>query len=95
MFSKVQKTTSSEDDLSMKNSSSTITIDMKVSTPVQKPVLTTKLIKTNSTLSNSNNLFNEEPDLAVSENYKLPDNQLSDKLLGPNENSDKATLCIS
>ena len=83
MFSKVQKTTSSEDDLGMKSSSGNITVDM--STPVQKPVLKTKLIETSSTLSNSSNFFNEEPDLAVSENCKLPDNQLNDKSPGPND----------
>ena len=95
MFSKIQKTTSSEDDQGMKNNSSDTRIDMKLSTPVQKPVLKTKLIETNSTLSNSNNFFDKEPDLAVSENCKLPDNQLSVKSPGPNENSDEATLCIS
>ena len=79
----------------MKGSPGNNTSDMKVSTPVQEPVLTTKLIETHSTLSNSFNLFNAEPDLAVSENYSLSDNQLGEELLGPNENSDEATICKS
>ena len=95
MFTKIKKTTPSEDDpenvdSNVKVNPGTSTSDLKGATSAQKPVLLTKLSDTMCTLSNS---VQSKPDLAASENYYFHSDQLSGGLLGPNVISDHAESC--